>query len=32
MEKLKQSELIPEDVRIYGGIYDVRTGRVEPVE
>jgi carbonic anhydrase len=32
IEKLKQSALIPENIRIYGGIYDVHTGKIELVE
>jgi carbonic anhydrase len=32
IRKLKQSPLIPDHIRIYGGIYDVRTGKVDRVE
>ncbi|MGA9175016.1 MAG: carbonic anhydrase [Thermoactinomyces sp.] len=32
IETLRQSALIPENIRIYGGIYDVHTGKVEVVE
>lgn len=32
IEKLKQSSLIPDHIRIYGAIYDVHTGKVEVVE
>lgn len=32
IRKLRQSPLIPEHIRIYGGIYDVHTGKIEQVE
>ena len=32
LEKIKNHPLIPKNINIYGFIYDVKTGRLEPVE
>jgi len=32
LEKIKNHPLIPKNINIYGFIYDVRTGRLEPLE
>ena len=32
LEKIKKHPLIPKNINIYGFIYDVKTGRLEPVE
>ena len=32
LEKIKNNPLIPKNINIYGFIYDVKTGRLEPLE
>jgi len=32
VQKLKQSPLIPDHIRIFGGIYDVRSGKIDLVD